>query len=163
MKTNKEIKKDIVSEIENNLNNANSLIVYKYHELNSNDIAKLRIEVKKNQDVNKIYKNRLFKIALKNVNKEELMDNLIGPNAFLFLNSEDQTSLKTLNKFIKENDALEFVGGYIEDKYYNGEEIQQIANLPSKPEMISMLLSVLQAPMRNAAYAISQIKNDSNE
>ncbi len=162
MKTNKELKENIVSEIENNFKNANSLIVWKYHTVNSNEFAKLRIEIKKNQDINKIYKNRLFKIALKNLDKNDMEDTLIGPNTFLFLNSEDQSSLKKINDLIKNKENIEFIGGYIDNKYFTGLEVSEIANLPSKPEMISMLLSVLEAPMRNTAYAISQISENLN-
>ena len=162
MKTNKEIKNDIVSEIESNIESATSLVAWKYHGMSSNDISDARIDFKKNADLNKVYKNRLFKIALENKGKTELNELLIGPNSFLFLNSESQESLKVINKFVKSNKDIEFTGGYIEGKFYTGKEIAEIADLPTKPEMISMLLSVLQAPMRNAAYAISQINPEKN-
>ncbi len=158
MKSNKEIKKDIVSEIESLIDSSQSIIVWRYHGVDSQAMAKLRMTIKDNSDTNKIFKNRLAKLAFQNKEMSEINESLIGPNAFLFLNSDSTESLKAVNELSKDIDSLEFVGGFIDNQYYDAKQIAEIAGLPSKTDLVSMLLSVLQAPMRNAAYAISQIK-----
>jgi len=157
MKTNKEIKIDLVSEIETNIETSTSIVVWKYHNLDSNLMATVRKSFIDNKDVNKVYKNRLAKIAFENKGMKDINKNLIGPNAFLFLNGESIDSMKKIYDISKDNEAIEFVGGYIEGKFYDGEAITEIASLPPKNDLLSMLLSVLQAPMRNLAYSISQI------
>ncbi len=163
MKTNKEIKKDIVSEIETNIENSLSVVVWKYHNLDSNLMAEVRKDFVRNNDVNKIYKNRLAKIAFENKGMEAINEKLIGPNAFLFLNNDSIDSMKRIYNLSKNNDAIEFVAGYIEGNYYDGEALREIASLPPKNDLLSMLLSVLQAPMRNLAYLISQIDSTKSE
>ncbi len=73
---------------------------------------------------------------------------------------ESIDSLKLLSNLVKDNDTVEFVGGYIDGQYYDAQKMTEIASLPSKTDLLSMFLSVLQAPMRNLAYSISQIESN---
>ena len=57
----------------------------------------------------------------------------------------------------KTADALEIKGGAIEGVVSSKEEIQALATLPNREGMLSMLLSVLQAPVRNVAYAVKAV------
>jgi large subunit ribosomal protein L10 len=91
------------------------------------------------------------------VGKEEINEILTGPNSFLFLEEDNFEALTMLNDVIKTNKSLSYKGGYINNKYLDAETIAEIAGLPSKIDLISMLLSVLQAPMRNLAYSLSQV------
>jgi len=75
----------------------------------------------------------------------------------LFIENEDSKALSELNKFIKGNDKLSFKAGYIDGEFYDKEGIAEIAGLPSKDDLLSMLLSALQGTMRNLAYALSQV------
>jgi len=101
--------------------------------------------------------DRLAKLAFKESGKEEIMDVLTGPNSFLFTFDNDEGSMKELAKAIKANESLRFKGGYIEGEWYDADKVAEIANLPGKEDLLSMLLSVLQAPMRNLAYSLSQV------
>lgn len=73
------------------------------------------------------------------------------------MEDDESSALKELNKFIKENDNLSFKAGYIDGEFYDAEAVAEIAGLPSKDDLLSMLLSALQGTMRNLAYALSQI------
>ena len=66
-------------------------------------------------------------------------------------------SISELNKFVKDRDEINFKGAYIQGEYYDAAQITEIAGLPTKDELLSMLLSVLQANMRNLAYSIKQV------
>ncbi|HEM4716783.1 TPA: 50S ribosomal protein L10, partial [Streptococcus suis] len=59
--------------------------------------------------------------------------------------------------FAKTADALEIKGGAVEGKVSSKEEIEALATLPNREGMLSMLLSVLQAPVRNVAYAVKAV------
>ena len=58
---------------------------------------------------------------------------------------------------LKEAKALEIKGGIIEGKVSSLEEITALAKLPNREGLLSMLLSVLQAPIRNVAYAVKAV------
>jgi len=98
------------------------------------------------------------KIAFEESGKEEILETLVGPSSFLFIEEDESNALKELNNFIKEHEGkISFKAGYIDGEYYDAEAIAEVAGLPSKDDLLSMLLSALTGTMRNLAYALSQI------
>lgn len=88
---------------------------------------------------------------------DELKDVFVGPSAVAFSNEDVIAPAKVINDFTKTADALEIKGGAIEGAVSSKEEIQALATLPNREGMLSMLLSVLQAPVRNVAYAVKAV------
>ncbi len=158
-------KEQHVAEIKDLISKSSIIIVWDYLGLNAHEISEVRAKLKKSNAVNKVYKNLIAKIAFEESGKKEISESLKGPSSFLFIEDEDSNALRDLNKFIKENDKLSFKAGYIDGVFYDKEGVAEIAGLPSKDNLLSMLLSALQGTMRNLAYAISQINNEepSNE
>ncbi|MCY0870127.1 MAG: 50S ribosomal protein L10, partial [Firmicutes bacterium] len=70
---------------------------------------------------------------------------------------------KILNTFAVANKALELKGGLVEGRAVTAEGIKELATLPSREGLLAMLLSVLQAPMRNLAYTIQQVADQQAE
>ena len=66
-------------------------------------------------------------------------------------------------KFAEDHEALEIKGGMIEGKIASLEEINALAKLPNRDGLLSMLLSVLQAPVRNFAYAVKAVADSKDE
>ncbi len=150
-------KENHVAEIKDLLSNSNIVIVWDYLGLTAEEVSEIRTTIRNEQAVTKVYKNRIAKIAFKESGKEEILDHLTGPSSFLFIKDDESKALNELNKFIKENDNLSFKAGYIDGEFYDAQGVAEIAGLPSKDDLLSMLLSALQGTMRNLAYAISQI------
>ncbi len=150
-------KENHVSEIKDLLSKSKIVIVWDYLGINAEEVSDIRTTIRNENAVNKVYKNRVAKIAFKESGKEEIIDHLTGPSAFLFIEEDESKALSELNKFIKENDNLSFKAGYIDGEFYDAEAVAEIAGLPSKEDLLSMLLSALQGTMRNLAYALSQI------
>ena len=88
----------------------------------------------------------------------ELNEFLTGPNAIAFSNEDVVAPAKVLNDFAKDHEALEIKAGVIEGKLVTLDEVKAIATLPSREGLLSMLLSVLQAPIRNLALATKQLQ-----
>ena len=70
---------------------------------------------------------------------------------------------KILNNFAKQSDALEIKAGVIEGNLVDLDKIKALAELPSREGLLSMLLSVLQAPMRNFALAAKAVADQKEE
>ena len=66
-------------------------------------------------------------------------------------------SLKFVAKFAKKHESFQIKGGIIEGKVSDADTVKAVSQLPGKEGLVSMLLSVLQAPMRNLAYSLSQV------
>lgn len=150
-------KENHVAEIKDLLSKSNIVIVWDYLGLSAKEVSGIRTTIRNEQAVNKVYKNRIAKIAFKESGKEEILEHLEGPSAFLFIDDDESNALKELNKYIKQNENLSFKAGYIDGEFYDAEAVAEIAGLPSKEDLLSMLLSALQGTMRNLAYALSQI------
>ena len=79
------------------------------------------------------------------------------PASLAFSNEDVVAPAKILADFAKKIEALEIKAGVIEGKVSTREEIEALAKLPSREGLLSMLLSVLQAPVRNTALAIKAV------
>ena len=85
-----------------------------------------------------------------------LLETFSGPSAVAF--SKDATNAsRIIFDFVKSNDKLKIKGGVIEGEVYGVKELEVISSLPNKEGMLSMLLSVLQAPIRNLACVVKAV------
>ena len=108
---NLEIKKDIVSEIENSINNSESVILFQYQGLTVSDLKDLRQQLKGTDATVKVYKNTLLKRALDELNYD--FDGFLeGPNAVLF-GKNLLEPIKLLADFAKDHYKLEIRVGII--------------------------------------------------
>ena len=111
----------------------------------------------------KVYKNTLTRRAVEAAELNELAEVLTGPNAIAFSTEDVVAPAKILNEFSKEHEALEIKAGVIEGKVTAADEIKALAELPSREGLLSMLLSVLQAPIRNFALAVKAVADQKEE
>ena len=88
-----------------------------------------------------VYKNNLAAIALKNLDLPEIPEILAGPTAFVFCDGDVAAPAKALKDFAKDHEALEIKGGIVDGKVYSVEEALKVADLPSKEQLVAMLLS----------------------
>ena len=105
----------------------------------------------------KVIKNSILTRAAEEAGLEDLKGLFVGPSAVAFSNEDVIAPAKILNDFAKTADALEIKGGAIEGAVASKEEILALATLPNREGLLSMLLSVLQAPVRNVAYAVKAV------
>ena len=105
----------------------------------------------------KVIKNSILTRAAEEAGLEDLKGLFVGPSAVAFSNEDVIAPAKILNDFAKNAEALEIKGGAIEGAVASKEEIVALATLPNREGLLSMLLSVLQAPVRNVAYAVKAV------
>lgn len=133
---------------------SNAIIVCDYKGLTVKELEVLRAEMRAQNAKVQVVKNTLASIALKNSNIEglELKENNI------FLWSEDQISLsKVVCKFSNSvGGKLVIKSGYFEGELVDSKHIEAVSKLPSKEELIGMLLSVWTAPAR---YFVTGLDN----
>jgi large subunit ribosomal protein L10 len=82
---------------------------------------------------------------------------LVGPTAIIFSSGDIIAPAKIVSDFAKKNTKLEVKAGVVEGKVVGQEQIKALAELPSREGLLSMLLSVLQAPVRNFALAVKAV------
>src|SRR5699024_2096520 len=93
----------------------------------------------------------------------ELNEVFVGPTAIAFSEEEVVAPAKIMVEFAQEVEALEVKGGYMEGEVVTVETIEAVAKLPDREGLLSMLLSVLQAPIRNTALAFKAVADKKEE
>ncbi len=151
-------KESVINEIVDKIDNSSSVLVWEYTSSNVETIQKIRTELKQSGATTKVYKNTLAKLAFEKKGYNELADKIVGQNSFAFASEEDEVATaRVIKKYMKDNEDIKFKAGIFEGKIVEPDALTELSLLPSKDNLISMLLSVLQANTRNLAYAISQV------
>ncbi|XYY59893.1 50S ribosomal protein L10 [Bacillus velezensis] len=156
-------KKVVVEEIASKLKESKSTIIVDYRGLNVSEVTELRKQLREANVEFKVYKNTMTRRAVEQAELDGLNDVLTGPNAIAFSTEDVIAPAKVLNEFAKNHEALEIKAGVIEGKVSSVEEVKALAELPSRDGLLSMLLSVLQAPVRNLALAAKAVADQKEE
>ena len=143
----------IVDEVSEKFTAAASVVVVDYRGLTVDEVTRLRKQLREM----KVIKNSILSRAAKKAGLEGMDEVFTGPTAVAFSNEDVVAPAKIMDEFAKEAKALEIKGGIIEGKVSSLEEITALAKLPNREGLLSMLLSVLQAPVRNVAYAVKAV------
>ena len=158
-----EQKKQIVVEIADKLKASKSTIVVDYRGLTVAELTELRKQLREAGIEYKVYKNSMTRRAADSVELTALNEYLTGPSAIAFSNEDVVAPAKIINDFAKKHEALEIKAGVIEGNIATVEEVKALAELPSREGLLSMLLSVLQAPIRNFALATKAVADQKEE
>ncbi|WP_256762327.1 50S ribosomal protein L10 [Cohnella sp. WQ 127256] len=143
------------------LRESNCTVVADYRGLNVAQVTLLRKELREAGVEFQVLKNSLVSRAAASAELSELDAVLTGPTAIAF-GSDVIAPAKILSNFAKKNDALKVKGGVIEGRFVDASQVKALADLPSRDGLLSMLLSVLQAPVRNFALAVKAV-SEKNE
>ncbi|MFD2308568.1 50S ribosomal protein L10 [Enterococcus termitis] len=142
---------------------ASSVVIVDYRGLTVEEVTNLRKQLRDAGVEMKVIKNSILSRAAKKVGLDGLDEVFTGPTAVAFSNDDVVAPAKIIDEFAKDAKALEIKGGVIEGKVSSVEEITALAKLPSRDGLLSMLLSVLQAPVRNVAYAVKAVAEKNEE
>ena len=149
-------KQEEVSKVAEELKSAASVVVVDYLGLTVEEVTNLRKELRDNGVQMKVV-NTILRRAAAQAEIEGLDAHFVGPTAIVFSESEVVAPAKVIAEFAKKAEKLEIKGGLIEGKAASAEDVKALAALPDRDGMLSMLLSVLQAPVRNTALAIKAV------
>ncbi|MDR2833048.1 MAG: 50S ribosomal protein L10 [Streptococcaceae bacterium] len=147
----------LVEEVSAKFEAATSVVIVDSRGLTVEQDTVLRRQLREAGVEFKVIKNSILSRAAIKAGLEGLDEVFTGPTAVAFSNDDAVAPARILNDFAKDAEALEIKGGVVEGKVSTKEEIVALAKLPNKEGMLSMLLSVLQAPIRNVAYAINAV------
>ncbi|MFD1418963.1 50S ribosomal protein L10 [Companilactobacillus keshanensis] len=150
-------KEALVTEVAKNLKGAKSVIVVDYLGLTVEQATEMRAELREQGATMQVIKNTVLRRAAEEAGLEGLEEFFVGPTAIAYSEEDPVGPAKVAAKFAKDVEAVEIKGGIIEGKAASLEEIQALATLPNRDGMLSMLVSVLQAPVRDFALAVKAV------
>lgn len=156
-----EKKQQVVEEIIKNIQNSKSVIFFEYNGLSVFDMTELRRKLRSNNADLKVYKNTLTKRAVDSL-KIDLSDYLIGQKAMAF-GDDAVIPVKTLSEFAKTKPALQIKVGMIEGNIADINTLTELAQLPSREGLLTMLAGGLMGTVRDLAICLDlHIKNLEN-
>ncbi|NLM41064.1 MAG: 50S ribosomal protein L10 [Firmicutes bacterium] len=162
-------KEAMVQEIQERLSKAQGAVLADYRGLNAEEMTRLRKEARNAGIEFKVLKNTLTILAAKALEMDDLVPYLTGPTAFAFGYNDPVAPAKVLSEFAKKNKALEIKGGIVEGRVIGAEGVANLADLPGREELLSMVLRGMQAPIagmvnvlqgniRNFVYALEAVR-----
>lgn len=153
-----EAKQGVIDEITEVAKTSASFILFDYRGLTAEEVTELRRNLRENGAKYKVWKNTLTKRALDSLNFN-LDDCLNGPSAMAY--SDDSVApIKVLSDFAKEHKALEIKGGIVDGEVASLDTIKQLATLPSREGLLTMLASGLIGTVRDLSIALNMLSEE---
>ena len=150
-------KQIIIDEIKDKFERAESAVVIDYMGITVAEADEMRKKLREAEVDYTVYKNTLVKRAIEGTKYEALGEILEGPSGFAFSYDDATAPARVLNDARKAYKKLEFKGGIIEGEYYDKENIEKIAAIPSRDTLISKFMGSIQSPIANFARVVAQI------
>ena len=151
-------KQVIIDEIKDKFERAESAVVIDYMGITVAEADEMRKKLREAEVDYTVYKNTLVKRAIEGTEYEALGEILEGPSGFAFSYDDATAPARVLNDARKAYKKMEFKGGIIEGEYYDKENIEKIAAIPSRDTLISKFMGSIQSPIANFARVVAQIE-----
>jgi large subunit ribosomal protein L10 len=153
-----DVKVKAIAEAKEAFSASQDFIFTDYRGLTVEQITNLRKQLRGKGAQYKVVKNNFARIAFGQLSApEEVSNYLMGPTAIAIAPNDANEVAKILTDFAKEAPALRLKGGLVGKEVYNAQPVEAFSRLPSRLELISMLMSVMNAPARNLAAALNDI------
>ena len=146
MAISKDKKTTLVADLTELLNDSKMVVYAKYEGLTVAELQELRKAAREANVKIKVVKNRLVKVAMKEIAayKDTDTTGLTGQILYALGSDEDFDAAKVLAKFAKDHKQMELVGGFNSDgENLSKEEVTTLGNLPTKNELIAQVIDTL--------------------
>jgi large subunit ribosomal protein L10 len=154
----KENKAEVVAEIKELLNGSQLAFVIDYQGLSVAEITDLRRRLRPTGSYCKIAKNTFFRLAIEgDENWQPVQDFLQGSSALLVVQEDIGGAIKAYKSFQKDSKKTELRGGVMEGRSLTKDQIEAIANLPSKEQLMAQIAGSINAVTAKIAIGISQV------
>jgi large subunit ribosomal protein L10 len=159
MKTKAQKEKDITSLREELVHTGNALVV-SFQGLPVEKDWQLRRALREANLNYRVIKNTLGRLAVEGTPLEPLREYFIGMTALAYSETDPVGLAKVLSNFAKDNAQLTFKAGVVEGRVINVKDINALAKLPAKEELVSRLMFLLNAPAQRLATVINAVPRD---
>jgi large subunit ribosomal protein L10 len=148
-------KEAVVENLLEVIKNAKSIVFADYKGLLAEDVASLRKKLFAEKTTYGVYKKSLVQIALNQLKIEADVKTHKGPLALASSQEEEVLPAKSVYEFSQKNENLKITGGILEGHYLSALEMESLAKLPSKEELIARAVGSIRAPISNFVGVLS--------
>lgn len=141
----------VVAEIGEKLADADAVVLLEYRGLRVGELAELRAQLRPTGTEFKVFKNTLARRAAAAAQRTELLDLLIGPTAIAFVRGDAVGAAKALRGYARANPGLVIKGGVLGPRLLRPAEVDALADVPPREELLARLAGGFHAPLQRAA------------
>ncbi len=156
MSLNLEQKKAVVAEVKEVASGALSAIAAEYSGLTVGDMTALRAEAREKGVTVRVVRNTLARRALEGTRFECMREGLVGPLMLAFSQEDPGSAARLIGGFAKQNEKLVVKLVSVDGKLLDPGELKRLADLPTKEQAISMLMSVIKAPVEKLVRTLAE-------
>ena len=161
---NRQQKEQTVADVQKMFSEAQAAFLVNYKGLPVHSMQALRKQLRASAGAFKVTKARLMKIAAKDVaGVDAFASNFKDQVGLVFAKNEVTVIAKHIVDFAKENEALQIVAGFFEDRLISKEEVVALGAIPSREVLLATLVYTLQAPMINLVGTLEAKVNKDQE
>lgn len=148
---------ETLAQIKEDLKDVSAVWVVDYRGLTVKEIQQLRRNIREVGGVMKVYKNTLMHRALADLELANMDAILEGPSAFIFAGEDAVAAAKAVKEYAKGNKKLEIKGGMMEGQFLTAAEVEAVAALPSKEQLLGQIAGAISGVARGLAVSISGV------
>lgn len=156
MKKKSEKQQDL-DKLKTELGKVSTVILTTFQGITVQDDTKLRRAVQAAGGKYKVVKNTLAELAGAGTPAEKMLKDLKGTHSIAYTETDPVALARALTKIAKDVPAFQFKSGFVEGKVISIAEIKQLAEMPSKEELISKIMFLLNAPAQRIASALNAL------
>ncbi len=153
----RQAKREEVDQIKQKIKNAKSVVIVDYKGLTVEQDTQLRKSFREAKVDYKVLKNTLVRLAFNELGYKDFDKSLNGPTALAFGHEDALACAKTASECVKKFEKFTIKCGMFENTFADSAKVEAYASVPTKPVLLSMLLSVMQAPVRGLAVALNAV------
>jgi large subunit ribosomal protein L10 len=146
-----------VEKLTKELQNVSGLVVTTYTKMTVGQDFELRKALRNSGAKYTVVKNTLVEKASKGTKVEGALQNLAGVTSIAYTTGDPVALAKALAKYAKDNPEFTFKSGVVEGRVISVKEVEALATMPSKEELYSKLLFLLNAPAQRLATAVNAV------
>ena len=151
----------VIEEIKGKFDGADAAVLTEYRGMSVTEIAELRAALRPAGTEYKIYKNTLVRRAADEVGVgDQISDLLAGPVAVAFISGDAAAAAKALREFAKTNPNLIVKGGLLGTRGLSTSDVDALADLPSREQLLSQIAGLFEAPLAQTAGVLTALLRD---
>ncbi len=150
-------KQELVEEARDKINKAKLLVIFDFTGIDANAMADFRKRIRQKNAEIKVLKNSILYRACSETPLYDKIDIFKAPSAVVFAYEDIVDAAKALKEFLKDNENAKVKAGLLEGEYVTAEQIDAIASLPSREELLAQLFATMQAPITNFVRVLNAV------
>jgi len=150
----KEKKKKVIEELKTKISTQKMIVFFDFSGIKTKDLSELRNELKESDNELKITKKSLAQIAFKSLGFKIDFKKIKSQLALVFGFKDEILPAKLIHQFSQKNPSLKILGGVFEKNLIGPERIIELAELPTKEELLARLVGSISSPISNLVYVL---------